>query len=324
MTGNFNIDKNGVLTEYRGEKKQFSIISNGDVVSEVTAFYKDKIQTVIIPGNVKEIGFFAFKDCSARTIICQEGVQRIPLGAFWHCNSLCDVFLPQSIKQISPDAFPVRDTREAKVTIHANYVSGLWGHLKKANWLIRKVPKEIYENYSGTLLAMKLAYKRCANLVLHVKGDLHDYEFDSYPVDCQVVIEENICARYIFQCSAISRVHIAKDVNYIHQDTLSAAGEYFEDTSLEAITVAAESQYFYDIDGVLFEKETNRLIRYPQLMFLDQNTYYVPESTKSIGSGAFCWCYGIEFLYIPKHTSLEQDALCYIPKLDKVFREIGG
>ena len=324
--GSFCVDLNGTLLEYRGEKKSFSVVSSedGNVISEITSYYKEMIRSVTVPGStIKTIGFFAFKGCTAmEKIVLQPGVEKIELGAFWHCDNLKELWIPSSsLKYVHADAFPV----DHKITVHVNYdCPGLWAQLKKANWRIRKVPRDIYEKHSGTLIGITLAYRKSINLVLHITGDLNNYEFNGFPVDCECVIEKDVYASNIFQCSAISRVQISKDVKFLHPDALSAGGEYFEDTSLERISVDAENPYFYDIDGVLFEKHTNRLIRYPQLKFIDQNSYYVPESTACISAGAFHWCYGIENLYIPKHTTLEPNALCNLPKLDKVYRETGG
>ena len=165
MNTSFVIE-NGKLVEYRGEKRNFSVLRDGDVVAKISSYFKDNIQTVTVPGTVRKIGFYAFKDCSSlKTIHLKEGVHILEMGCFWHCDNLEEVYFPHSLKQVSPDAFPVRSE---KVTVHVDYVSGLWSALRAKKWLIRNVDKELFDRYSGVLIAMKMAYKRAINLVLHI------------------------------------------------------------------------------------------------------------------------------------------------------------
>ena len=313
----FNV-KSGKLLEYRGERKHFSIISNGDVIAEITSYYKEQVQTVTIPETIKAIGFFAFKDCAAlERVVLQPGVEKLEMGCFWHCPNLKAVHFCKTLRHVDSDAFPI----DHKVTIHVPYVAGLWSHLKKANWLIHKVPKDIYDKYSGILIGMKLAYKRAVNLVLHIKGDVCDLEFNHFPVDCQLVIEEDIpSASKLFQCSAISKVTIGKRVKYVNPAVFSGGSEYFEDTSVEEITVDMGNTNYKSIDGVLFNSK-NELVRYPQMKLMDKNTYYVPEGTTAICDFAFSWAYGIEHIYVGPNVEIRCGSFSNVPKLDSVFRE---
>lgn len=318
----FKVDNDGTLIEYRGEQKHFTVLKDGDVVANITSFYKNSIQTVFVPGEtIRKIGFYAFKDCSSlKTIYLEEGVHALEMGCFWHCN-LEEVYFPHSLKQVSPDAFPVRSE---KVTVHVEYVAGLWSALRAKKWLIRNVDKELFNRYAGVLIAMKLAYKRVINLVLHIRNDVKDQEFNGFPVDCQVVIEEDIpSASRIFQCSAISKVMIGKNAQILNPDVFSGGNEYYEDTSLEEFAVDPQNNSYYCIDGVLFNAK-NELVRYPQMKLMDKNTYYVPAGTTAICDGAFSWAYGLENIYIGPDVEIRCNSFANTPKLDKVYRETGG
>lgn len=322
MNNGFRVDKDGTLIEYLGTPKNFTVIRDGDVVAKISSYFKDNIQTVTVPRTVRKIGFYAFKDCSSlKTIHLEEGIHTLEMGCFWHCDNLEKVYFPHSLKQVSPDAFPVRGE---KVTVHVDYVAGLWPALRAKKWLIRNVDKELFDRYAGVLIAMKLAYKRAINLVLHIKSDVNDQEFNGFPVDCQVVIEEDIpTASRIFQCSAISKVTVGKNVQMLNPDVFSGGNEYYEDTSLEEFAVDPQNNSYYCLDGVLFNAK-NELVRFPQMKLMDKNTYYVPAGTTAICDGAFSWAYGLENLYIGPDVEIRCNSFANMPKLDRVYRETGG
>ena len=321
MNNGFRIDNDGNLVEYLGEPKRFTVFRDGDIVAKISSYFKDNLQTVTVPGYVRKIGFYAFKDCSLKTIYFEEGVQSLELGCFWHCDCLEDIYFPHSLKQVSPDAFPVR--RE-KVAVHVDYVAGLWPALRAKKWLIRNVDKELFDRYAGVLIAMKLAYKKAIKLVLHIRSDVKDNEFNGFPVDCQAVIEEDIpSASRIFQCSAISKVTIGRNVQVLNPDVFSGGNEYYEDTSLEEFSVDPQNNSYYCLDGVLFNAK-DELVRFPQMKLMDKNTYYVPTGTTAICDGAFSWAYGLENIYIGPDVEIRCNSFANTPKLDKVYRETGG
>lgn len=309
--------ENGKLVEYRGEQKHFTLMRDKDVIAKVSFYCKDHIKEVTVPGCVREIGFFAFKDCSSlEKLILENGIEALEIGAFWHCPCLKDIFFCHSLRYVSPDAFPV----ESKVNVHINYVAGLWPALRKAKWLIRKVPEDIRRKYSGALIAMKLAYGRYVRLVMHIGADVKEREFYKFPVDCTVVLEDDVQVGRVFQCAAISKVHIGKEVRVLHPEVFSGGAEHYEDTSLEVISVDEENKYFYSVDGVLFDSE-KRLLRYPQMKVAEKSAYHVPENTSFISAGAFSWSYGIEHIYVPSTTKIGHDAFSNIPRLETIYVE---
>lgn len=321
MNNKFRVDKDGTLLEFRGEPRSFSVLRDGgDIVARISSYFKDNIQTVKVPaGTCRKIGFYAFKDCSSlKTIYLEEGVLSLEMGCFWHCDNLKEVYFPHSLKQVSPDAFPVRSE---KVTVHVDYVAGLWSALRTKKWLIRNVDKELFDRYSGALIAMKLAYKGAINLTLHLKGDVKDLEFYGFPVNCHVVIDQDIpTASRVFQCSAITKVTISENIKNLNPDVFSGGNEYYEDTSLEEITVDSQNDSYYSVDGVLFNAK-NGLVRFPQMKLMEKNTYYVPTGTTVICDGAFSWAYGLEYIYLPPSVEVLSGSFANLPKLNAIYQE---
>lgn len=64
------------------------------------------VKSIIIPGNIKSIGDYAFKGCSNLTsIIIPDSVTSIGDRAFAFCESLTDINIPNSVKNIGKYAF---------------------------------------------------------------------------------------------------------------------------------------------------------------------------------------------------------------------------
>lgn len=321
MTNNFRIDNKGTLVEYLGERKSFFIYRDGDLISEITSFYKENIQQITIP-KIREVGLYAFKGCHAlKTIIFQEGLVALPLGSLWDCKNLENLWIPQkSLRHFSADALPIRDK---KVTLHVNYSRGAWNVLKRAGFVLRRIPKDLWASHSGLFIALKMSYQRLVDLNLHVwrAEELGNREFLGMPIDCTVTFHDDIRAKHLFQRSMPSTVVIEKGVSYIDDDAFLSGGEvYFEGTSIERIDVVEENPYFYSKEGVLFDRD-HALRRFAQGKILPDNKYILPDDTQTVVAGAFDGAYTIETLVIPEGVVLLENALVNMPKLDAIWKE---
>ena len=75
---------------------------------------------MIIPGSVRDIGGYAFADCTGLThVTIPEGVTSIDDDVFAGCTGLIDVAVPKSVAYIGSGAF--EDTGMAEKTIQAIY-----------------------------------------------------------------------------------------------------------------------------------------------------------------------------------------------------------
>lgn len=64
-------------------------------------------ETLTLPGSLEGVPAYQFSHCRRLArLTLQEGIVRIREGAFLHCDSLQEVFLPASLNEIAPDAFP--------------------------------------------------------------------------------------------------------------------------------------------------------------------------------------------------------------------------
>ena len=94
-----------------------------------------------------------------------------------------------------------------------------------------------------------------------------------------------------YKCDAVKSITII-------DDRISLTGSSFKGLpSLESIIVADNNTQYTSVDGVLFNKEKTRLIRYPAGK--TSTTYNIPDSVTEIGSSAFYGCQSLYSIIIP-------------------------
>ncbi len=70
------------------------------------AFYRSQeMQDVVLPQTIREIGQFSFARSSLESIVFPQGMEKVSYGAFYHCDNLKEVSLPDSIQSVEPKAF---------------------------------------------------------------------------------------------------------------------------------------------------------------------------------------------------------------------------
>ena len=68
-------------------------------------YLKSDIQEITIPENTKYIGKFAFARSGLKKVVIPKNVKSIGFGAFYHCDDLEDVVIPDTVETIEPQAF---------------------------------------------------------------------------------------------------------------------------------------------------------------------------------------------------------------------------
>ncbi len=83
---------------------KYTIVDDTRIASQ--AFYQDRELTDYEIGEgITEIGEFAFARSGLTSVTIPDGVTRIGYGAFYHCDSLEEVSIPNSVTEIEPYAF---------------------------------------------------------------------------------------------------------------------------------------------------------------------------------------------------------------------------
>ena len=80
-------------------------IIDGKAVADQAYYRSTALGDVVLPQGIQEIGEFAFARSSATSAVLPEGVEYIGYGAFYHCDDLQEVVLPETVRCVEPKAF---------------------------------------------------------------------------------------------------------------------------------------------------------------------------------------------------------------------------
>lgn len=86
-----------------GSFPKYSVVN--DTVIAAQAYYNDDMTSYDIPEGVTRIGEFAFARSDLQSVRIPDGVEEIGYAAFYHCDDLTNVVIPQSVQNIEVAAF---------------------------------------------------------------------------------------------------------------------------------------------------------------------------------------------------------------------------
>ncbi|MCM1058171.1 MAG: leucine-rich repeat domain-containing protein [Firmicutes bacterium] len=80
-------------------------VVDGRIVADQAFYRSDSLEEVSLKQGITEIGQFAFARSTLKKIEIPAGVTNIGYGAFYHCDGLESVSLPDSVMNVEPKAF---------------------------------------------------------------------------------------------------------------------------------------------------------------------------------------------------------------------------
>ncbi len=87
-----------------GSLPKFAIV-DGSIVADQAYYRSGKLGSVTLPEGIVEIGQFAFARSSLTDILIPPGTEHIGYGAFYHCDYLEQVTIPDTVMCVEPKAF---------------------------------------------------------------------------------------------------------------------------------------------------------------------------------------------------------------------------
>ena len=221
--------------------------------------------------------------------------------AFYRCDSLISIIIPDSVAKISANPFAYCSTlKSIFVSSEHPYFFAIDGVLfRKADSCLISYPKgREYTTYNipqGITAIESSAFYDCKFLT-------------------RVTIPDSVtsigdCAFYL--CDSLTSITIPDSVEQIGTNPFTVC------SALKSISVSPEHPYFATIDGVLFRKADKALISYPA--GISSSTYTIPQGITAIGDSAFYYCDSLTSVSIPDSvTSIGDNAFYFCESLTSV------
>lgn len=223
-------------------------LQNAFIVEESSSFLNSRPKHItVLPADLfkRAIGL--------RSIILPNDIVEVGRNAFTGCSNLEYVYLPDNVRVIARGAFE-DDSRLNNVDM--------------PNGIVR------IDDY---------AFAGCSNLteirLPSMLNTIGSYAFSRSGlkfIDLPESVES--IGSSAFASTRIQNIYIPSRVKELVASIFSSCG------SLKNIEVSPENPAYQSIDGVLFNKEGNKLLYYP---YARTEAYVVPQGTESIGTAAF-------------------------------------
>ena len=332
-----NEDETFAVIGYIGDSStvQIPYFHDGIKVTSINdeAFYNCEIMTdILLPPSITRIGTYAFYSCeNLLEITIPDSVLTIERRAFAHCYNLASVTLSENLSVIEEGVFSLCRSL-AEIYIPASITTIGSNAFSYCAFITLIIPDTVLEIKNG-------AFSNCTNLSSIVLSSNITYIADSLFVDCSsltsVSIPNNVTSIgfYSFAFTTISEIYIHSNINSINLNA------FYDNFSLLEINVSEDNIIYKSIDGVLFNKESTTLIKFPAAktgpvvfpadttriedMAFENCIYLVnisiPEGIISIGSYGFANTIALETISLPDSLQLiGDDAFYYCESLKTI------
>lgn len=313
----FNKDKTVLLQYPVGSTGTTYSIPNG--VTSISGYSFTEcasIESITIPDSVTTIGELAFAACSSlKSVAMGSGVKTIGEYAFGWCESLTGISIPYGVTTIGESAFDSCTSLESitfpdsVTSIGQNVIWGTAYYRDEANWendvlyvdnhLIQAkyAVSSDYVIKDGTKTIANSAFSNCESLEnITIPNSLVSIgEFGFYKCSSlkNVTIPDSVISieyRAFASCESLENVVIGAGVTYIEE------GAFRTCKSLKNIEVSEDNSSYTSVDGVLFNKDKTKLIKYPTGS--TNTTYTIPDGVTTIGYRAFDYSASLESIVI--------------------------
>ena len=272
-----------------------NVVASGDCGTNVTwTLTSDGVMTISGTGAMANYSSFKPKvpwdsyKASITSVVIESGVTRIGEFAFNQCTSLASVTIPTGVTSIGNYAFQNCSTLE-EITLPAGVMT---------------LGNSVFQNCS------KLSSVTLPDLMTSI-GQNAFYgcialETITLPAGLTTINNQTF-----FNCSSLASITLPASLTTIGTSVFSGCA------ALANFIVDANSNSFATEDGVLFNKDKTKLVRYPQGK--SGSTYTIPTSVTTIDKYAFSYCSSLTEITLPDAlTTIDNYAFRYCNGLTEV------
>lgn len=233
-----------------------------------------------------------------------DGITDIPDSAFWGCETLVDVALPQTLRTIGKGAFG-QCVNLTRINIPEGVTSiGDSAFLMCGSLTRLTIPDSVtsIEGNPFRHLAAEILVSPKNPAISVVDGVVFNKDGTRL-----IACPSNKAGAYAIPQGVLEiGTHAFENCNDLTDVTIPASvasivGNPFDFAQLE-LKLAPENPDFSLIDGVLFDQTGTRLLVYP--CGRPGDTYEVPEGTVEIGEFAFAGCQQLSAVTIPESVTV--------------------
>lgn len=273
------------------------------------AAFTSSVRRINFPSTVKKLDSYALSGCGNLTTIVFEG-EGLEIGgnAFFDCPMLTNIVFggaPPVLNGVLTEFFRlnvfVPQTEDYSVTDFVRYnlfssdcIKDNWAYINSAGSIIA---------YLGTADEITVPSAIDGDGIVSVADYFLNPNVSSITVSSGVSLGDNALSGQAYEVSMRLKklvfedggaVSIGKNAFYgldIEEIILPSGlisvegGSFKQNASLKRITISAENDSYCSIDGVLFDKSAERIIRYPQAK--NAVNYSLPQTVRTVGRFAF-------------------------------------
>ena len=308
-----------------GDSRILYDYGNGDIITVATDAEEFTVPTKISDETVTKLNASAFRSCkNLKTININNNIKTIYTGysaempnSFFSCASLEKINVDENNENYaSVDgvlfnkdkteliAYPA-GKKETSYTIPASVKTigkSAFAHAANLNNIVipnsvKKIDDYAFYHTSFTEIAIPDTVEEFGQFILTDCSNLTKFDVPS-----------NLNSFSFSRCNNLKVLNLPKSVNEISAPSLSSYNR------LEEVNISADNPKFTSIDGIVFTKDTKKIVYYPNGK--QQTSYTVPDFVKTIGEYAFYRNVNIVSIVIPDSVkTIEQLAFYYCKNL---------
>ncbi len=273
------------------------------------------LEDINIPESCREIGINCFGECwylMTNPLVFPEGLEEIPYGCCFRCNSIQEVVLPSTIKKIGAGAFYYNDIHQIDFPAELEYLDS---QALMGNPLQTVVLPDKCLNYVGNAVFRKC--KQLTDIKLPEGLTNIPVEFLSECINLKNInfpsSIESIGDRAFWECKSLFKIVLPEGLKSI------GIRSFFQCTNVRYLDLPSTLQdigteafaYLSDLKAIncraivppLFEKGTHAFQHYGNITTPDNIPVYIPIGTKEIYENAAGWSYFTNFIETDDFTA---------------------